>query len=143
MKHGKGKPASFILDNSLLLLGGTVVAVVWANVDWRTYDPVAHPLHFWVNDVGMVFSSRSPPRRSTRRHCLEVPSRRRAERCLHWRPQLVGILAVMALWPFGVPAWAVVGLLVVVLLISIRLTSERMRLERRLIRSIWQGVTGR
>lgn len=56
---------------------------------------------------------------------------------------LVGILAVMALWPFGVPAWAVVGLLVVVLLMSICLTSERMRLERRLIRSIWQGVTGR
>ena len=53
---------------------------------------------------------------------------------------LVGILAVMALWPFGVPAWAVVGLLVVVLLMGICLTSERMRLERRLIRSIWQGV---
>jgi Na+:H+ antiporter, NhaA family len=28
---------------------------VWANVDGSSYDPVAHPLHFWVNDVGMVF----------------------------------------------------------------------------------------
>jgi NhaA family Na+:H+ antiporter len=45
----------FILDNSLLLLAGTGAAVVWANADWRSYDAVAHPLHFWVNDVGMMF----------------------------------------------------------------------------------------
>ena len=45
----------FILDNSLLLLAGTAAAVVWANVNWDSYDVVAHPLHFWVNDVGMVF----------------------------------------------------------------------------------------
>jgi NhaA family Na+:H+ antiporter len=32
-----------------------VAAVVWANVDVASYDVVAHPLHFWVNDVGMVF----------------------------------------------------------------------------------------
>lgn len=47
--------ARFIFDNSLLLLAGTVAAVVWANVDFATYDAVAHPLHFLVNDVGMVF----------------------------------------------------------------------------------------
>ncbi len=45
----------FVFDNSLLLLAGTLVAVVWANVDFSTYDAVAHPLHFWINDVGMVF----------------------------------------------------------------------------------------
>ena len=45
----------FILDNSLLLIAGTVVAVVWANVDLASYDAVAHPLHFAVNDIGMVF----------------------------------------------------------------------------------------
>ena len=39
----------------MLLLGGAVTAVVWANADFATYDTVAHPLHFWVNDVGMVF----------------------------------------------------------------------------------------
>jgi len=44
----------FILDNSLLLLAGTGVAVLWANIDWDSYDAVSHPLHFWVNDVGMV-----------------------------------------------------------------------------------------
>src|SRR5688500_7740291 len=55
MTHAKSKVVSFVLENSLLLLAGTVAAVVWANVDWGSYDAVAHPLHFWVNDVGMVF----------------------------------------------------------------------------------------
>lgn len=45
----------FVLDNSLLLLAGTVAALLWANVDLPGYDRLAHPLHFWVNDVGMVF----------------------------------------------------------------------------------------
>jgi NhaA family Na+:H+ antiporter len=45
----------FVLDNSLLLLAGTLAAVVWSNVDFSSYDAVAHPLHFWVNDIGMVF----------------------------------------------------------------------------------------
>jgi NhaA family Na+:H+ antiporter len=47
--------ARFILDNSLLLLAGTVAAVVWANLDIGSYDRVTHPLHFVVNDIGMVF----------------------------------------------------------------------------------------
>jgi Na+:H+ antiporter, NhaA family len=47
--------ARFVLDNSLLLLAGTGAAVVWANLDVRSYDRVAHPLHFVVNDIGMVF----------------------------------------------------------------------------------------
>lgn len=47
--------ARFVLDNSLLLLAGTAVAVVWANVDLGSYDRIAHPLHFVVNDIGMVF----------------------------------------------------------------------------------------
>src|ERR671923_1468281 len=55
MTHSRSNVVRFILDNSLLLLAGTAAAVVWANVDWDSYDVVAHPLHFWVNDVGMVF----------------------------------------------------------------------------------------
>lgn len=55
MTHVRSKVASFILDNSLLLLAGTAAAVIWANVDFASYDHLAHPLHFWVNDVGMVF----------------------------------------------------------------------------------------
>jgi NhaA family Na+:H+ antiporter len=45
----------FVLANSLLLLAGTAAAVAWANVDFTSYERIAHPLHFWVNDVGMVF----------------------------------------------------------------------------------------
>src|SRR5918993_5088134 len=55
MIHVRSTTARFIFDNSLLLLAGTLAAVVWANVDVSTYDAVAQPLHFWVNDVGMVF----------------------------------------------------------------------------------------
>jgi Na+:H+ antiporter, NhaA family len=47
--------ARFVLDNSLLLLAGTAAAVAWANLDVRSYDAIAHPLHFVVNDIGMVF----------------------------------------------------------------------------------------
>ena len=55
MTQRRSTVTSFILDNSLLLLAGTAVAVVWANVDVSSYDALAHPLHFGVNDVGMVF----------------------------------------------------------------------------------------
>jgi NhaA family Na+:H+ antiporter len=47
--------ARYILENSLLLLAGTVAAVVWANLDLAGYTRLAHPLQFWVNDIGMVF----------------------------------------------------------------------------------------
>jgi NhaA family Na+:H+ antiporter len=46
---------NLILSNSLLLPAGAVAALLWANLDVASYDAVAHPLHFWVNDVGMVF----------------------------------------------------------------------------------------
>jgi NhaA family Na+:H+ antiporter len=45
----------FVLDNSLLLLAGTSVALVWANVDLTSYERVTNPLRFFVNDIGMVF----------------------------------------------------------------------------------------
>jgi NhaA family Na+:H+ antiporter len=47
--------ARFVLDNSLLLLAGTVVALAWANLDLHRYESIAAPLHFWINDVGMAF----------------------------------------------------------------------------------------
>lgn len=55
MTQARSKTSQFIFGHSLLLLAGTIAAVVWANVDLESYDAVAHPLHFWVNDVGMVF----------------------------------------------------------------------------------------
>src|SRR5688500_5292630 len=54
MTYTRPRIVRVVLD-SLLLLIGTAAAVVWANVDARSYDSVAHPLHFWVNDVGTVF----------------------------------------------------------------------------------------
>lgn len=55
MTHTRFPVINFVLNNSLLLLAGTAAAVVWANLDWASYDAIAHPLHFWVNDIGMVF----------------------------------------------------------------------------------------
>lgn len=53
--RSRSRLATFIFDNSLLLLAGAALAVVWANVAPNSYATVSHPLHFWVNDVGMVF----------------------------------------------------------------------------------------
>jgi NhaA family Na+:H+ antiporter len=53
--HTRAKLTAFILNNSLLLLVGAVVAILWANLDLASYEAVAKPLHFWVNDVGMAF----------------------------------------------------------------------------------------
>ena len=55
MTNTRSKAAQFIFDNSLLLLVGTAAAVVWANLDIASYEHIAHPLHFAVNDIGMVF----------------------------------------------------------------------------------------
>jgi NhaA family Na+:H+ antiporter len=44
-----------VLDNSLLMISGAVIALVWANLDAEGYERVMHPLHFGINDIGMVF----------------------------------------------------------------------------------------
>jgi NhaA family Na+:H+ antiporter len=46
---------TFVLDNYLLLIAGTVVALFWANTDHEGYEQFAHALHFAVNDIGMAF----------------------------------------------------------------------------------------
>ena len=47
---------AFSIDNSLLLVVGTVAGLVWANADLHSYVRFMHgPLHFLVNDVGMMF----------------------------------------------------------------------------------------
>ena len=45
----------FIIDNYLLLVIGTVAALLWANLDYGSYARVAHALHFPVNDIGRAF----------------------------------------------------------------------------------------
>ena len=44
-----------VFDRSLLLLAGTVAALIWANTALASYGHFAHALHFAVNDIGMVF----------------------------------------------------------------------------------------
>jgi len=55
MTYAGSKLVRFIVGHSLLLLAGTITAVAWANLDLTSYEHIAHPLHFWVNDVGLVF----------------------------------------------------------------------------------------
>lgn len=43
----------FLYENSLFLIGGSIMALIWANLDHHNYEEVAHGLHFWVNDIGM------------------------------------------------------------------------------------------
>jgi Na+:H+ antiporter, NhaA family len=54
-RHSTSSVVAFILDNSLLLIAGTLTALVWTNVNAHSYEQLAHALHFAVNDVGMVF----------------------------------------------------------------------------------------
>jgi NhaA family Na+:H+ antiporter len=46
---------TYTIDNYLLLIGGTICALVWANLHYASYERIAHFLHFPVNDIGMVF----------------------------------------------------------------------------------------
>ena len=46
---------SFVLDNYLLLVVGTLIALAWANIGHASYERFAASLEFVVNDVGMVF----------------------------------------------------------------------------------------
>jgi NhaA family Na+:H+ antiporter len=43
------------IDNSLLLVVGTVAALIWANVSGAGYAHFAGSIHFLVNDIAMVF----------------------------------------------------------------------------------------
>lgn len=52
--HGKSGPIKFLFDNSLFLIGGAVIALVWANVDKASYDSVVH------FDLAGIFSSEAP-----------------------------------------------------------------------------------
>jgi Na+:H+ antiporter, NhaA family len=45
----------YIIEHSLVLLLGAVIALIWANVSFESYLRVAHALEFPVNHVGMVF----------------------------------------------------------------------------------------
>ena len=37
------------------MVAGTIIALLWANLDLAGYEALTHPLHFAVNDIAMVF----------------------------------------------------------------------------------------
>lgn len=49
------KATQAFLDNSGLLIVGTLIALVWANVSRESYVEWSHHLHLPVNDIGMAF----------------------------------------------------------------------------------------
>src|SRR3989442_8805884 len=49
------KAVEFAVENSLLMVLGTLIALIWANLHVESYDRAVHALHFAVNDIGMVF----------------------------------------------------------------------------------------
>jgi NhaA family Na+:H+ antiporter len=46
---------AFIFNNSLLLMAGAVIALVWANIDLDHYARFTRVIRFAVNDIAMVF----------------------------------------------------------------------------------------
>jgi NhaA family Na+:H+ antiporter len=47
--------AATFVDNSGLLVAGTLIALIWANVDREAYIRAAHGLEFFINDIAMAF----------------------------------------------------------------------------------------
>ncbi len=56
-EKSKGDAITFLLENSLFLIGGAALALVWANVGHDSYHYIAHnhTFHFVVNDILMAF----------------------------------------------------------------------------------------
>jgi hypothetical protein len=50
-------------------------------------------------------------------------------------------VGLLSLGPFSVPDWAVVALVVVLVPLGIVLSVKRMRVERRLTRTLWHALT--
>ncbi|MBU0767113.1 Na+/H+ antiporter NhaA [Patescibacteria group bacterium] len=44
-----------LFEFSGFLIGGTLIALVWANVAHHSYEYIAHEMHFFVNDILMAF----------------------------------------------------------------------------------------
>lgn len=45
----------FLLENSFFLMGGTLLGLVWANLDLTGYESLTHRIHFFVNEIAMAF----------------------------------------------------------------------------------------
>ena len=52
---GATRALQLVLDNSLLLLIGALVGLIWVNADSASYERFTHAIHVFVNDIAMVF----------------------------------------------------------------------------------------
>ena len=55
VRHRCGIAAAMVVEHSLLLPAGAVLALLWANTLSASYTRFAHALAFPVNDIGMAF----------------------------------------------------------------------------------------
>jgi len=46
---------SFLLENSLFLMVGTILGLAWANLHWDSYARISEAIHFPVNEIAMAF----------------------------------------------------------------------------------------
>jgi NhaA family Na+:H+ antiporter len=46
---------NFLIENSLFLITGALIALVWANINPQSYQHFAHDWHFVINDIFMAF----------------------------------------------------------------------------------------
>jgi len=46
--------SKFLVENSGFLIIGTLLGLIWANIDQASYDEVVHTIHFGVNEIGMA-----------------------------------------------------------------------------------------
>ena len=46
---------TFLIENSVFLILGSLVALIWVNIDNSSYNHAAHSIHFVVNDILMAF----------------------------------------------------------------------------------------
>ena len=53
--HRAARFVAFILEHSLLLVGGALAGLLWANLALASYERFAGVLRFAINDVGMAF----------------------------------------------------------------------------------------
>ena len=55
MRIGLRGYVKFFVENSVLLIIGTTIGLLWANSYFEQYSSVSDRLRFLINDIGMAF----------------------------------------------------------------------------------------
>ncbi|MDQ3249390.1 MAG: Na+/H+ antiporter NhaA, partial [Chloroflexota bacterium] len=46
---------TFLLEDSIFLMVGTLAGLIWANLHWAGYEQITSHLHFAINEIAMAF----------------------------------------------------------------------------------------